>query len=286
MESNHLSYDSHPWEWTTHSINYTEMERLTRPLAAQLVAHVDKEFPLSSPHSSALDDGCGTGMLSSTLKEFCPEIPILAIDTSVGMIDAFKARAKEGCWEKTSSRVMDGRKLNGVPDASITHTFSTFVVCLAADPASIADEVYRVTSRGGIFGLATWSDPYFSYWSVPWTNACQRLNPDYKCPMIIDPAWTYESSVQSSLTKAGFQDIKTYSVEGLWKWDSVDAATKYFFDGANPRVREYHRSWEASGGRRDDVKPLFAEALKELYCKLGTELVATVGAVLATARKH
>lgn len=282
----HRSYGSDPGDWTNHASSYIEMERLTRPLATQLIAYVDGNLSLRSRQCLALDHGCGTGILSSALKDDYTDIPLLGVDAAQGMIDTYDKRARKEGWKATTSQVIDARDLHSIPDGSITHAFSTFVICLAPDPTRIIRELFRVIAKGGILGLATWSDPYFLYWSTLWTRACQQLNPHYECPMLLDPEWTFEGNVRRSLSKAGFKDIKSHLMEELWSWDTVEAASRYFFDGRNPRVEEYHRSWEASGGTREAIRPVFTEVLAQMYCDDRGRVRATVGAVLVTARRE
>ncbi len=43
---------------------------------------------------SARDHGCGTGMLSSAIKDDYADIPLLGTDAAEGMIDTYDRRAR------------------------------------------------------------------------------------------------------------------------------------------------------------------------------------------------
>lgn len=64
-------------------------------------------------------------------------------------------------------------------------------------------------------------------------------------------------------------------MEGVWSWNTVEAASRYFFDGRNPRVEEYHGSWEAFGGTREFIKPIFTEVLAQMSFDDGGRVVVS-----------
>ncbi|KAI4113436.1 MAG: hypothetical protein LQ338_008176, partial [Usnochroma carphineum] len=104
--------------------------KLTIPLAKELVHLVDSALPFDSPNSLVFDNGCGHGALSSIIKSKYPNVHLLATDVSPGMVDHNKARTAKENWKHFGARVLDSRKLQGVPDNRFTHTLSAFIAKL------------------------------------------------------------------------------------------------------------------------------------------------------------
>ena len=272
-------------EWDTISKMYEgTVGRFTRPVVQDLVRWVDSVLPLGGSGAKALDNGCGTGSLSSVLKRTYPDVPLLATDCSSGMIDKIRARAKQEDWANFEARVLDARDLNTVSDESITHVFSSFMICLAPDPDIIAKEMFRVLDAG-ILGLAVWGEPNFSYWHRPWTKACLELDSRYQSHEFMHEAWTRPEKVKKALMAANFKDVEIRTREDNFWWESVDAAIHYFFDGHNPMNDEFHRWWQDLGRSLDEVRPVFGRKLREAFGREDGSLEGPVFICLAIARK-
>ena len=256
----------------------------TRPVVHELVKWVDSISPLTTSGAKALDNGCGTGSVSSVLKEMHPEVPLLATDCSSGMIDKIQARAKQDAWANFEARVLDARDLNSIGDQSITHVFSSFMICLAPDPDVVAKEMFRVLDAG-ILGIAVWGDPRFSYWEEPWTKACLELDSRYRNYRFMHEEWTRSDKVKEGLMKANFKDVETKTMEKVFRWDSIDAALHYFFDGHNPEVEKWHKWWQDLDRGVDEVRPVFARKLEEALGRNDGSLEGTIPLCLAVARK-
>ena len=158
-----IQHDDPASGWTSLAPKYGPVERLTMPLAEKLIISVNDRLRLNIMNAQIFDNGCGTGGLISILKAMHQDILVVAADISAGMIDELRRRVDVQRWEKVFPMVLDARKLEGIEDKSFTHTFSTFMICLAPDPELIAKEMYRVTKRGGVLGPATWGEPWFDY---------------------------------------------------------------------------------------------------------------------------
>lgn len=143
--------------WSPLAPIYSQVERLTAPPCQTLLHRISTLLPLNTPNSSAFDNGCGTGVLCSLLKQQHPHLPLLATDASTGMIETLRRRIADEKWTNTTARVVDSRRLCGIPDGQFKHTFSTFMACLAPEPSRIMREVYRVTREGGVLGLGRWA---------------------------------------------------------------------------------------------------------------------------------
>lgn len=279
------AHDRRYSEWDTMSKTYEgTVGRFTRPVVQELVQWVDSILPLSASGTKALDNGCGTGSLSSMLKRMYPDVPVLATDCSSGMIDKIETRAKEEGWRDFEARVLDARDLNTISDKSITHVFSSFMICLAPDPDVIAKEMFRVLDAG-ILGLAVWGEPNFSYWQGPWTEACLELDSRYQKHAFMHEEWTHPEMVKKGLMAANFKDVEIRAKEEIWRWESVDAAAHYFFNGHNPMNEELHRWWQGLGRSLDEVRPVFGRKLREAFGREDGSLQGPVFICLAIARK-
>ena len=159
------------------------------------------------------------------------------------------------------------------------------MVCLAPEPEKIVSEMWRVTKEGGVLGLAVWGDPYFGPFTKPWVKACRWQIPDYESERIMDPNWTLASNVFAGIEKAGFKDVDVWEEDCIWRWESVEAVSKYFLDGGNPGNLKSIDSFKARGGNVDEVKPHFERMLQDEYGQKDGSIELHVPATFATARK-
>ena len=263
---------------------YNQVERLTLPLCMNLVQRVNQIRPLDESGAQVFDDGCGTGMLSSVVKRQYPNVALLAADVSEGMLEKFREISRQEQWKNVDTRVLDARDLDSIPDDNFTHTFTTFMICLAPDPDLIARELFRVTKPGGILGLGTWGDPYFSGFARPWKKACRRLIPDYQTPQVAPVEWTYAFEVERSLENVGFKDVEVETMEPPWEFH-VDDAMKFWTDGNHPGNNKIKQSFEDRQGSLEEAYPYFKQIIFDTL-KIAEDRVAfPIPAVLATARK-
>ena len=273
-------------EWDSVSTLYhTVVGQLTIPIAAGLVGWVHDSVPLDGPDVNVMDNGCGTGIVCSVLKRNYPALPVLATDSSSGMIDKVLRNAEESGWTNFQARVVDSRDLSSVETESITHLFTTFMICLAPDPDQIASEMHRVVQQNGILGMAVWAVPNFGFFEAPWIEACRELDPTYEAPTLMDPAWTEPENVRKGLSRAGFKRVEINAKQQSWDWENVKALSDYFFDGHNPGNSKWHDSWTERGQSIDKIRPSFERKLEEAYGQSDGSLRGPVPACLAIARK-
>ena len=276
--------DSSPEKWTSGSGAYSEVERLTLPLAQTLLTRAHSLLPIDSD-SNVFDNGAGTGILVELLKYSYPSLSVIAADASPGMVSLIKRKIQSNGWDKVDARVLDARLLDGIADDAFTHTFSTFMICLAPEPDRIATEMYRVTKPGGVLGLAVWSDPYFGAFNTPLTKASRMLVKDYQPVAVMGTEWTRAEEVKVGLEKVGFKEVEVKAEKGRWRWSSVKEVAKYFFDGGNPGNVAAVQSFRKQGGSVEMVRPLFEKVVEEDYEKEDGGLIGIVLANLVTARK-
>ncbi|KAL6720090.1 hypothetical protein ACLMJK_002011 [Lecanora helva] len=280
MNSSH-----NPAAWDITSQNYNKVERLSFPFAKILVDRANSLSSLDDPKANVFDNGCGTGVMTAALKMGFPDISILSSDASPDMVKVLEDKVRKAGWGKVETQTLDARNLDGIADNQFSHTFSTFMVCLAPEPEKIVKEMYRVTKPGGILALGNWGDPYFSYFNNIWTKACQMLIPDYGSATIMGESWTRAENIRTGLQQTGFKDVDAWEEKVPWRWENVEELSKYFFDGGNPGNVMMFDSFRAQGGEVEQAKPLFKKLVKEEYGEEGDRVGGEVLASLATARK-
>lgn len=64
--------------------------------------------------SKVFDDACGIGTVTAEVKKSYPEIPVLAIDSSAGMLEVFNRKVKKHGLKDVEARLLDGGKLTGM----------------------------------------------------------------------------------------------------------------------------------------------------------------------------
>lgn len=271
--------------WGASAPIYVQVERLTTPPTRSLLTRVSNILPLDSPNTTVFDNGCGTGVLASVVKDQHPQVSLLATDASDGMIRVLRSRIADEKWQNVTARVVDSRNLEGIQDDSFTHTFSTFMVCLAPEPGKIVSEMRRVTKEGGVLGLAVWGDPRFGPFTSPWKKATRQSIHDYEPPVLMDPNWTLANNVKAGLEKVGFKDVNVWEEDLSWRWESIEALSEFFFNGGNPPNVRTIDSFKARGGNVNEARPIFERIIKE-GCRLKDGSIELhVLATLATARK-
>ena len=277
------SSDNDSWGFVAPA--YAHVERLTTPFCQSLIHRVSSLLPLSNPNTNAFDNGCGTGIMTSILKQEYPEVPILATDVSDGMLGILQTRISAQNWTNISARVVDSRHLSGIQDNSFTHTFSAFMVCLAPNPDQIVQEMLRVTRPDGVLGLAVWGDARFGQFFAPWEQACRELLPDYKPPAVMGEEWTLDTNVRAGLEKAGFKDVEVRKEFRAWKWESAEELEHYFFDRGHPANVKVIESFKEAGGDVEKARAIFVRVFKEDLSARDGSVECEVPATLATARK-
>ena len=204
--------------WTHHAKTYSNVERMTYPLAIELAEWTDSVLPFTTPNSRVLDNGCGGGVLGSAIKTLCPTVPLLSTDVSAGMISSARARAEKERWEPPYEfKTLDARDLDGVESKSITHSMSQYMISLAPDPDQIAREMHRVLKPGGALGLGTWAMVDYECFYDPMLIAARETIPDFDLPGLMHEKWTDIEKTRRALKEAGFTDVQVRPKDIEWE---------------------------------------------------------------------
>ena len=264
-------------DWGTASAAYAaRAEYVTRPSAEELISRVHDESPLSAPDARALDNGAGSGVVTTALRARFPNIPILAADLSPGMLETIQAKQ----LPHVECRVLDAVDLGpGVADGTFTHALSTFMLQFAPDPRSALREMYRVTKPGGTLGLCMWGELCFD---APWEETVRHFEPAYTYPHTWTPDWSDEGRLMKYIQEVGFQDVRSRTIWPRWNFGSPEEFSGYFLESQNPEfVRAYRPWWDK--GMESVMRPLFERIVKEKYA--GAEDFDMMKVFLFVARK-
>lgn len=71
-------------------------------------------LPPDLSSSTVLDDACGTGTVTIEVKKLFPEIPVIAIDSSAGMLEVFNRNSKKHGFEHVKTCLLDSGNLAGI----------------------------------------------------------------------------------------------------------------------------------------------------------------------------
>ncbi|KAG8534378.1 uncharacterized protein KY384_001223 [Bacidia gigantensis] len=252
-----------------------------------VIPHQATEILPPDPSSKVLDDGCGLGTVTAEVKKSFPDISVIAIDSSAGMLEVMNRKAKHHDWKNVETKLLDGGDLTDIPSASITHAFACTYIDLAHNATACILELSRVTAPSGIIGLTTWADPYHPAISLPWVQACRQLHPNFQPPLVTSPKWSTAAQIKKNLESAGFKDVETKQVKTHWHWSSAEEMVGWFFDGGNPVCGRWHEALreEGFGGEMGELREGMRRELEREYRSEGGRLVKEEMVNLTVARK-
>lgn len=267
--------DSSSDNWGTGADVYaSRVEQVTLPPVEVLISCLNSMRPFSAPHTHVLDNGCGTGVLTTALNSQFPKTSIIAADLSPGMVEVIK---KKGL-KNVRTMVLDATDLHPFKPDTFTHVLSTFAIQFVPDPLQAMKEMYRVTAPGGVVGLGTWGELDMN---KPWIEACRSFEPDYTSPNYgFAEGWSTEEQVKAQMEKVGCREVETKTVRPKWGFTS-DEYIKYWFESKNPGIEIILGPWRESG-KINEVRPVFERMVMEKY-NGGRDLV--MEAILAFGKK-
>ena len=95
------------------------------------------------------------------------------------------------------------------------------VYFMTSSPAKCLSESLRVLKDGGVLGLSSWQG---SQW-IDIMHLLTQVRPDIAMPSLPE-AWTSTARVQGELTKAGFRDVESHSVDTGMTFETREALTE------------------------------------------------------------
>ena len=253
-----MSKTSSSDDWGTASAAYAaRSEYVTRPPAEQLIAWVNEESPLSGPGATALDNGAGSGVVTTALRARFPNIPILAADLSPGMLETIEKKR----LPQVKCQVLDAIDLSPIADNTFTHSYSTFMIQFSSDPLRALREMYRVTKSGGTLGLCMWGELCFD---APWEDTVRHFEPDYTYPHTWTPDWSDEGWLRTYIQDVGFSDVQMKTIRPRWNFESPEEYCRFYLESKNPEfMRGYQPWWDK--GMEGTMRPIFERIVREKY---------------------
>ncbi len=247
-------------DWGTASSAYAAIaENVTRPSAEALISWMHETSPLSAPFATALDNGAGSGVVTTTLRSRFPNIPILAADLSPGMLETIEKKL----LPQVVCQVLDAMDLSPlIADNTFTHTLSTFMVQFAADPLHTLKEMYRVTKPSGTLGLCLWGEELC--FDAPWEETVRHFEPGYMYPHTWTPDWSDEERLRTYIREAGFTDVRSRTMRPRIGFNSPEEFFEFYLESKNPEfMRAYQPWWDK--GMEGVMRPMYERIVKEKY---------------------
>lgn len=152
------------------------------------------------PGMKVLDLGCGDGTTALPAARLGAEV--LGIDIARNLVAAGNKRIQEEGLTNISIREGDATRLEGIADNSFDLVVSIFGAMFAPKPVEVAQELVRVTRRGGRIVMGNWipNDPTLVAQILKTSSAYTPPPPEgFVSPML----WGVESEVIDRFGKAG-----------------------------------------------------------------------------------
>lgn len=230
-----------PRIWDPVAAQYSDaLGRSSRLAAARLITLANELCPLNSPSSYAIDLGAGTGSLTHSLAATYPELPILATDISVSMLDQLMSLVdvNDAATSKITSQLADMASPIGgaVTEGAFSHVFSTLALQLLPDPLGegTLGQWARLLQPDGVVAIAI---PDFDEICGPieiWKEAVKAVDPTYVVPWFLPPRhWTGCAQLDEGVKAAGFRDVRS-EVMPMGFNVGKEGFMRFFWESGNP----------------------------------------------------
>ena len=266
--------------WTTASSSYAErVGRMSIQSCDRLISQAHRTHPFSPSSSHVLDQGAGTGVLTSVLTARFPSIRVLATDISPGMVSAIEAKH----LPNVAAKLVDACVLDNVEDlgaaATFSHVFSTFMLQFAPQPHNVVREMHRVLEPGGFVGLAMWGERIGPF--AIWEEACRRLDPTYELPQqqFDKSAWRTQRELEDAMREAGYEEVKSEVVPMHFEFQDSGSYVEFWLKTSNPVAERLVKSF------RGDLEVVERELEKVLHEKYDDGRGIFIDGILATGTK-
>lgn len=244
-------------DWSNATSTYQDhVGRMSLSAADRLTTMVHEIHVFDEDRSFVLDNGAGTGALTTTLKFKYPALRVLAADISPSMLKMIE----EKHLPNTETLVLDAGELNGPLGSRIfSHVLSTFMITFLPSPINALREMHRVLRPGGVIGLGLWGEKNGP--AKIWDTACKKVDPTFHSNPV-PTAWLRPEQAEAGLSEVGFRDVKSEIFPMLFEMEDADAFLHFWFETRNPAVLKSISKWK---GDLEPVKQAMREVLKEDY---------------------
>ncbi|KAJ5273206.1 hypothetical protein N7478_008331 [Penicillium angulare] len=238
----------------------------------------------------ALDNACGTGVVSSILQnslddEVKAKMQLTCADFSQGMLEYTRRRIEREGWVNADVKHVDAQDTK-LPSDHYSHVFTSFAYMALPKGLSALDETTRILQPGGIIAFTTWIEPGWVPvtteaiatlpYDLPWPSAKEFLS------FLNSGEWDNVEWIESELKKREFGHI---SVNAVTKHNTMPVAG--FVDMTMfmvPVIIEHFWSEKMRQAHKEKIRPTLEKYLVETYGADG-EVPGEWKAIVSTARK-
>ena len=192
-----------------------------------------------------LDLGCGDG--GTALPAAQRGANVLGIDIAANLVAAGQKRAAAAGLTNLRFEEGDASHLDGIADASFDLVISVFGAMFAPDPQAVADEMVRVTRRGGRIAMGNWipGDPTLVAQILRISAAYAPPPPEgFVSPML----WGVPATIVERFGKAGIapEQISCEQATCIMRYPGPPRA---FFDVFRTSYGPMMNAFEAAAGQ-------------------------------------
>jgi ubiquinone/menaquinone biosynthesis C-methylase UbiE len=209
----HARQMSSPTIWSAG--RYEAVAERIAPIAAELIAAVDRRAPVSD--AALVDLACGTGSAAIAAAKAGARVTALDITPDLVSIGAQKAQAAglSITWFTADASA------TGLPDASFDVAVSNMGIIFVEPVAQVA-EFSRLLKVDGTLGFSSWvhdtANPFFNpIVSVLGALPSSGYSPDQ---------WGDADTITARLS-TDFDDVKIEAALHTWQYPSLDAAMRF-----------------------------------------------------------
>jgi ubiquinone/menaquinone biosynthesis C-methylase UbiE len=207
------------------------MGRYSRELAPRLVA-----FAGIDDGMRALDVGCGSGLLTSTLADRLGAANVAAADPSESLLAACAHRVPGADVRRAPAEELPW------PDASFDAVLSQLVLNFVADADAAVAEMCRVAAPGAILASCTWDYAGGMRMLHTFWVAAAELDP--QAPDESNMRYRTEEELESLWERGGLDEVETGPLVVEVAYESFDEYWEPFTLGVGP-AGEYYASLDA-----------------------------------------
>lgn len=252
-----LGPDQIPEKWGDIAAAYGEaFERLTSQFAEEVVLQVAPKTG-----ERVLDVAAGTGAFSLSAAKLGADV--LATDFADGMVEHMRNRIDEALIHNIETRVMDGQALT-LADDSFDVGVSIVGLIFFPDIDKGFAELKRVLKPGGRCAVVCWDSPEHFDMMKLLKQSIETAVPGFEMPTKT-PVWarmTGHAQLQEKFHRAGFDNIRVTTIDGMLELDSVADFWSAFITSSPPMIALF----EALGAENmERVGNVFVKLAEENY---------------------
>ena len=200
--------------------------------AHELVKAALSQRPLSDT-SRILDVGTGAGNIPVAIEDIHPNLPIVAIDSSPGMVEILSCRG----LGNVKTGIVDARSFDRsvVPRGSFTHAFCALVLQFVGDrQLDVLSEIFQSLQPGGVVAVSV-SD----YLGIvePMHDACKLADSSYKRVEPFEHTWHTTAHLHDGLKAAGFVDVEPFEIVTNNRAPSPESIVDFWTNMRNPGLK-------------------------------------------------